>query len=115
MIFVNHTKSASAAKDYYTQHIAPGDGKYYSEENAAQMKGIWHGRGAEMLGLSGEVSQADFFKLCDNVNPATGETLTPRMREDRRVMTDFTFDCQKEVTLAYELGKDERVLDAFRQ
>jgi conjugative relaxase-like TrwC/TraI family protein len=115
MIFVNHTKSASAAKDYYTQHIAPGDGKYYSEENAAQMKGVWHGRGAEKLGLSGEVSQADFFKLCDNVNPATGEQLTPRLREDRRVMTDFTFDAPKSVTLAYELGKDERVLDAFRQ
>jgi conjugative relaxase-like TrwC/TraI family protein len=115
MIFVNHTKSASAAKDYYTQHIAPGDGKYYSEENAAQMKGVWHGRGAEMLGLSGEVSQKDFFKLCDNISPSTNEQLTPRMREDRRVMTDFTFDAPKSVTLAYELGKDERVLDAFRQ
>lgn len=115
MIFVNHTKSASAAKDYYSQHIAPGDGKYYSEENAAQVKGIWHGQGAEMLGLSGEVTQADFFKLCDNINPATGEHLTQRTREDRRVMTDFTFDAPKSVTLAYELGKDERVFDAFRQ
>jgi hypothetical protein len=29
MIFINHQKSAKAAKDYYTQHIAPGDGRYY--------------------------------------------------------------------------------------
>ena len=66
-------KNAKAAKDYYSQHIAPGD--YYAQD-AAEMKGIWHGRGAAMLGLSGEVTQADFFKLCDNVNPKTGEQLT---------------------------------------
>ena len=102
-------------KDYYTQHIAPGDGKYYTEENAQQMKGVWHGRGAEMLQLSGEVKQEDFFKLCDNMNPATGERLTARNGCDRRVMTDFTFDVPKSVTLAYELGGDERILNAFRQ
>ena len=120
MIFINHQKSASAAKDYYTQHIAPGDGRYYTEENAAQMKGVWHGRGAEMLQLAGEVKQDDFFKLCDNINPATGERLTQRNREDRRVMTDLTFDAPKSVTLAYELGGhngggDSRVLTAFRE
>ena len=119
MIFINHQKSAKAAKDYYTQHIAPGDGKYYTEENAAQMKGTWHGRGAEMLKLSGEVSQDDFFKLCDNINPDTGEQLTPRMKDDRRVMTDLTFDTPKSVTLAYEMGGhngggDSRILAAFR-
>src|ERR1035438_3704243 len=100
MIFINHQKSAKAAKDYYTQHIAPGDGRYYTEENATQMKGVWHGRGAEMLQLSGEVKQENFFKLCDNVNPATGERLTARTDVDRRVMTDLTFDVPKSVTLA---------------
>ncbi len=115
MIFINHQKSAAAAKDYYTQHIAPGDGKYYTQENAQQLKGVWHGKGAEMVGLSGEVEQSDFFRLCDNVNPATGEKLTPRNREDRRVMTDITFDAPKSVTLAYELGGDDRILDCFRQ
>src|SRR5208283_5269848 len=120
MIFINHQKSASAAKDYYTQHIAPGDGRYYSQENAAQMKGVWHGCGAEMLQLSGEVRQEDFFKLCDNINPVTGEKLTQRNREDRRVMSDLTFDAPKSVTLAYELGGhngggDSRILEAFRE
>src|SRR3984957_8562669 len=103
MIFITHQKSAKAAKDYYTQHIAPGDGRYYSEENAQQMKGVWHGRGAEMLQLSGEVRQEDFFRLCDNLTP-DGEQLTLRNKDDRRVMTDLTFDVPKSVTLAYELG-----------
>jgi conjugative relaxase-like TrwC/TraI family protein len=115
MIFINHQKSASAAKDYYTQHIAPGDGRYYTEENSTQLKGVWHGRGAEKLHLSGEVRQEDFFRLCDNINPSTGERLTARTDADRRVMTDLTFDVPKSVTLAYELGDDERILDAFRQ
>jgi hypothetical protein len=120
MIFVNHLKNAKAAKDYYTQHIAPGDGRYYTEANAQQMKGVWHGSGAKMLQLTGEVRQEDFFKLCDNVNPVTGEKLTQRNREDRRVMTDLTFDAPKSVTLAYELGGhngggDSRVLTAFRE
>ncbi|MBV9506222.1 MAG: relaxase domain-containing protein [Acidobacteriia bacterium] len=115
MIFINHQKSATAAKDYYTQHIAPGDGKYYTEANAQQMKGLWHGRGADMLRLSGEVRQEDFFKLCDNINPVTGERLTMRNDIDRRVMTDLTFDVPKSVTLAYELGGDGRILDKFRE
>src|ERR1700733_778824 len=103
MIFHNPIRSAKAAKDYYSQHIAPGD--YYGKESA-ESKGIWHGRGAEMLGLSGEVNQADFFKLCDNINPQTGEQLTPRTNDDRRVLIDFTFDAPKSVTLAAELGGD---------
>jgi conjugative relaxase-like TrwC/TraI family protein len=115
MIFINHMKSAKAAKDYYTQHIAPGDGRYYTAENAAQVKGVWHGRGAEMLQLSGEVAQDDFFRLCDNLNPQTGEQLTPRTKDDRRVLTDLTFDAPKSVTLVSELGGDDRILDAFRQ
>ena len=114
MIFINHQKSSSAAKDYFTQHISPGDGRYYTEENAQQMKGVWHGRGAKMLQLSGEVRQEDFFRLCDNLTP-DGKKLTARNDSDRRVMTDLTFDVPKSVTLAYELGGDDRILDAFRQ
>ena len=116
MIFINHVKSAAQAKDYYSRHIAPGD--YYGND-AAEAKGIWHGRGAGMLGLSGEVAQDDFFRLCDNVNPATGEQLTARTDEDRRVLTDFTFDAPKAVSLAMEMGGDNgggdsRILAAFQ-
>ncbi len=112
MIFVNHIQGAKAAKDYYSQHIAPGD--YYGKDSA-EMKGVWHGKGAEMLGLSGEVNQQEFFQLCENLNPQTGKQLTPRMDDDRRVLTDFTFDVPKSVTLALEIGGDERILDALRQ
>jgi conjugative relaxase-like TrwC/TraI family protein len=103
MIFINHLKGSKAAKDYYSQHIAPGD--YYGKDSA-ESKGIWHGKSAEKLGLFGEVSQEDFFRLCDNINPKTGEQLTLRTNDDRRVLTDITFDAPKSVTLALEMGGD---------
>src|ERR1700722_15044620 len=116
MIFVNHIKGATAAKEYYSQHISPGD--YYGKDSA-EMKGIWHGRGAEMLHLKGEVKQSDFFQLCDNIDPNTGKQLTPRLDADRRCLTDFTFDLPKLVTLAYELGGHnggghDQILDAVQ-
>jgi conjugative relaxase-like TrwC/TraI family protein len=117
MLFINHAPNMKAAKDYFTAHLSPGD--YYSKD-AAEMRGEWHGRGAEMLHLSGEVSKEDFFRLCENTNPETGERLTPRMKDDRRVLTDFTFDVPKSVSLAYELGGadgkgDGRILAVMRE
>jgi conjugative relaxase-like TrwC/TraI family protein len=112
MIFVNHFKNAQDAQDYFTQHLQPGD---YFSKDAAEMKGQWHGRAAEMLRLSGEVNKEAFFALCQNEDPETGEQLTPRNRTARRVLTDLTFDVPKSVTLALELGGDGRILDAFRQ
>ena len=111
MIFVNHARNAAQAKDYFVRHLAPGD--YYTKDSA-EMKGVWHGRGAQMLGLAGEVKPEDFMRLCDNEHPVTGERLTARTRSDRRVLTDVTFDCPKSVTLAYELGGDEKVFDCVR-
>lgn len=117
MIFINHIKGSRAAKDYYSQHIAPGD--YYGRD-AAEMKGLWHGRGAAMVGLTGGVSQENFFQLCDNINPQDGKKLTARTKDDRRVLTDITFDAPKSVTLAYEMGGDNgkgdtRILTAMQE
>jgi conjugative relaxase-like TrwC/TraI family protein len=65
--------------------------------------------------LSGTVDQERYFALCDNINPVTKEQLTPITRGDRRVLYDFTFDAPKSVSLAYELGGDERLMGAFRK
>lgn len=112
MIFISHRSSAKEAKDYFTEHLSRSD--YYAK-NAAEVVGKWHGLGAELLGLEGRVKQDDFFALCNNLNPETGERLTPRMKADRRVLYDFTFDAPKSVTLAYEIGKDERIRGAFEE
>jgi conjugative relaxase-like TrwC/TraI family protein len=111
MLFVNHRTNAQEAKDYFTRHMERSD--YYLRD-AQEMPGQWHGLGAELLGLDGTVDKERYFALCDNRNPSTGEQLTPHTKNTRRILYDFTFDCPKSVSLAYELGGDERILDEFR-
>ena len=38
-----------------------------------------------------------FERLCDNMHPATGKQLTPRMNDNRRVGEDFVFSLPKDV------------------
>jgi conjugative relaxase-like TrwC/TraI family protein len=110
VLFVTPATGAKEAKDYFTRHMSSD---YYLRD-AAEFAGEWHGLGAELLGLSGTVDKESYFKLCDNINPKTGEQLTPITRGERRVLYDFTFDAPKSVTLAYELGGDEGIMDALR-
>jgi conjugative relaxase-like TrwC/TraI family protein len=110
MLFITPAKNVKEAKDYFTRSLAQAD--YYIRDSQEE-QGQWHGRGAELLGLKGEISQKDFFALCDNRNPLTGKQLTARTKAERRVYYDLTFDSPKSVTLAFELGKDERIKDAF--
>lgn len=111
MLFITPTANAKSAKDYFERALSPSD--YYLRD-AQELTGQWHGFGAELLGLSGEVKKEQFFRLCDNEHPVTGDKLTARTKEGRRILYDFTFDAPKSVSVAYELGGDERILDAFR-
>lgn len=112
MLFITPMAGAQGAKDYFTRQLAPSD--YYIRD-ATEQPGQWHGLGAELLGLAGAVTREEFFDLCDNVDPSTGDSLTARTKAQRRVAYDFTFDAPKAVTLALELGGDECILDAFRE
>ena len=110
MIFITPQTSPEAAKNYYA-HLERSD--YYLKD-AAEMPGQWHGLGAELLGLQGEVRKQDYFSLCDNLNPQTGQNLTRNTQTQRRVLYDFTFTSPKTCSAAYEVGGDERVLGAFK-
>jgi conjugative relaxase-like TrwC/TraI family protein len=112
MLFINHQANTKGAKDYFTQHLSKSD--YYMRD-AQEVVGSWHGHGAELLGLSGQVDKDNYFRLCENLNPVTGEQLTPRVKANRRVLYDLTFEAPKSVSLAYELGQDERIMGAVRE
>jgi conjugative relaxase-like TrwC/TraI family protein len=111
MLFINHRTNAQEAKDYFTRHMERSD--YYLRDSQ-EMPGEWHGLGGELLGLSGTVDKDRYFSLCDNINPATGKRLTAHTKDNRRILYDLTFDAPKSVSLAYELGGDERILGEFR-
>ena len=81
--------SASGVKKYFET------ADYYSQGN--ETIGLWGGKLAAEFGLEGPVTKDAFGQLCDNINPATGKQLTPRMNDNRRVGEDFIFSLPKDV------------------
>lgn len=106
MLRIIQNSAPAGAKSYYST------ADYYSE--GQELVGHWKGNAARLLGLSGEVSRADWDALCDNTDPRTGGTLTVRQKENRRVGYDFNFHVPKGVSVLYGLTQDERILEAFR-
>jgi len=106
MIRITQQDSANGAKRYY----AAAD--YYSE--GQELVGLWGGKGAARLGLSGTVDKDSFERLCDNRDPRTGKALTVRTRTDRTVGYDFTFGVPKSVSLLYAMSGDQDIMAAFR-
>ena len=106
MIRISQQDNASAAKKYYST------ADYYTE--GQELVGSWGGKGASRLGLSGTVDKDSFERLCDNLDPRTGEQLTVRTRTERTVGYDFTFSVPKSVSLLYALSGDQEILEAFR-
>jgi conjugative relaxase-like TrwC/TraI family protein len=110
------------AQEYFEEHLCVGD--YYDE--GQRVSGEWVGRGADRLGLSGKVRADDFLRLCENQNPASGDTLTQRQNTtrtdeaggnaaNRRIFYDFTFSPPKSVSVAAFVGGDARILEAHAQ
>lgn len=106
MLRIIQNTSAAGAKSYYST------ADYYTE--GQELTGQWQGEGARRLGLFGDVQKSDWDALCDNQHPQTGQTLTLRQKEHRRIGYDFNFHVPKSVSVLYAMTEDERLLDAFR-
>ena len=114
------------AQEYCEEHLSAGD--YYSE--GERIRGQWFGKGADALGLHGDVGRDDFIALCGNHHPQTGESLTQRRKNlrreldesgdernaaNRRVFYDFTLSPPKSVSIAAVAGGDERIIGAHNR
>jgi conjugative relaxase-like TrwC/TraI family protein len=99
MLRIRPVTSASDAKSYYAQ------ADYYAE--GQETVGRWGGKLAEKLGLSGTVDKERFDQLCDNINPVTGKTLTPRTNENRRVGYDMVYAGPKSFSVLVGVGPDD--------
>ena len=85
--------------------------QYYSTND--KTIGQWHGAGAKMLDLSGDVNEDDFVSLCDNLNPRTGKFLTQLKRNGtRRIFYDLTIAPPKSVSIAALIGNDKAIVTA---
>lgn len=109
MIRMIQSISAAHAKAYFSQSLDKSD--YYIDDQ--ELNGKIQGKLAERLGITGPATKASFFALAENVNPATGEQLTARQREERTVGYDINFHCPKSVSILHALSKDDHLLELF--
>jgi conjugative relaxase-like TrwC/TraI family protein len=104
---------------YSERHLEHSD--YYDEQH--RVRGEWHGRGAELLRLRGEVTRDQFEAVREGLHPESGEFLRPRHSADRtandgngqskaRSLYDLTFSAPKSVSVQALLGDDERLVAA---
>jgi conjugative relaxase-like TrwC/TraI family protein len=112
-------RAISGGVGYAQRHLEHSD--YYDEHRRVQ--GEWHGRGAELLGLRGEVTREQFEALREGLHPETGEFLRPRHSADRigvdgseqskgRSLYDLTFSAPKSVSVQALVGGDDRLVAA---
>jgi conjugative relaxase-like TrwC/TraI family protein len=97
--------SVAGALDYFSEHMAKGD--YLTQGGDLQM--VWHGKGAAMLELAGEVQADHFARLCAGKHPETGEKLTVREKAGRRVCYFGQISPPKDVSIAFLVGGDKRI------
>lgn len=93
---------------YLGNHLVAND--YYSEGEKVQ--GVWIGKGAERLGLKGEIEAGNipFESLRQNINPQSGGKLTPRSPSVK--FFDFQCSAQKSVSLVAILMNDRGLVMA---
>jgi conjugative relaxase-like TrwC/TraI family protein len=114
-------RAMSSGEGYSARHLEHSD--YYAE--GERVVGLWQGRGAEALGLTGDVTREQFEAVRQGLHPGTGEFLRPRHSADRldgdghpqsrgRHLYDFTFSAPKSVSVMAELSPDDRLIDAHR-
>ncbi len=105
--------TAAQAETYYEEKYSHDD--YYSEKQ--RVIGEWFGRGAEQLGLSGEVANEDFRAILRGLHPAFGEALVHKANgyDDRRAGWDATFNAPKSVSIQTLVGGDENLIEAHQK
>jgi len=107
---------AGEAARYYAGYAG-----YLDPEHSHEVPGVWAGRQAPGLGLSGPVSQQQLEDLLSGVDPTTGTRLGDPFKDKHtkhgkliRAVAgyDATFSAPKSVSLWWGLTGDQGVLDA---
>ena len=92
---------APGSEHYYLGSVAGGAEDYYL---GGEVPGRWVGRGAELLGLAGEVEAVDLVAVLADRDPRTGTRLG--CAANRRVPGfDLTFSTPKSVSVLFGLGE----------
>ncbi|SLK09185.1 MobF family relaxase [Novosphingobium mathurense] len=102
MLSVATVKSAGGAAAYF------GKDDYYTSEHSSELS-AWAGKGAEVLGLSGEVTSAAFEAILNGELP---DGTKVNQVANRQVGTDLTFSMPKSASVMAYVAGDKRILEA---
>ena len=113
MIRMFQSQTIEQAKTYFNEALSKAD--YYIDDQ--ELNGRFNGKLAARLEIENKIAdRKTFHQLCDNIDPRTGDNLTPRTVSNRRVGYDISFHSPKSVSILHAFGDgDEKVLTAFRQ
>lgn len=106
MLSVANVRSPSAAASYFAAD------NYYAKADADR-SGQWVGKGADLLGLKGRVETRDFDAILRGELPDGTNVGNPG--QPHRPGTDMTFSLPKSWSLLALVGKDERIIEAYRE
>lgn len=106
MLSVANVRSSSAAANYFASD------NYYAKADADR-SGQWLGEGAKRLGLEGRVDAKAFDALLRGELP--DGTSVGNSGQAHRPGTDLTFSVPKSWSLLALVGKDERIITAYRE
>ncbi|MBV9154640.1 MAG: relaxase domain-containing protein [Acidobacteriaceae bacterium] len=115
-------RAMSNAQGYSARHLEHSD--YYAE--GERVIGQWQGRGAALLGLSGDVLPEQFEAIRQGLDPNSGEFLRQRQSADRvaadgstqghaRHLYDFTISAPKSISIMAQLAGDDRLARAHQK
>ena len=102
MLSVSSVRSSGGAANYFAK-----DNYYTVSEN--EEAGVWHGKGASDLGLSGIVEREAFEDILNGKLP-DGELVG--QKEGRKLGIDLTFSMPKSASIMAYVAGDERILAA---
>lgn len=96
------TLKGADAGAYYVEALP----SYYLD--AGEPKGVWHGRGAERLGLEGEVVNGEFLRVMAGQHPhaRVGVHLGRRFGDESVRGFDVTASAPKSVSTLFAIGDD---------
>ena len=126
MLTISKALNSSQAQSYHKLEFTSDSQNYYKQGDT--VKGEWQGKLAASLGLRGEVSPLEFYRLSEGIHPQTEEQMvkhrlaqeytnadgTTTKAVEHRAGWDATFSAPKSVSLTALVGGDERVREAHR-
>jgi Ti-type conjugative transfer relaxase TraA len=93
------SSNASGISRYYEQL---GKEDYYTQ--GGEPLGYWLGRGAEKLGLSGQVQDGELLRAMQGYHPGTGQALARNAGDDHAPGWDSTFSAPKSVSAVWAVA-----------